>query len=270
MITGIIIKSMVGLELLSLPVGTKKDGSVFIVKNIDGLEAVEATISVLSSAPVDGDVYQDSRIGSRNIVMDVAYCEDGLVHNDVSGLRRELYRLIPPKTQAMLIIQSSDMEDVSIFGVVESIDTAIFSKDPQVQISIVCPDSVFEVSEESVQMGTVGQIEQMNYSATGSSGFLFELFVRSVLKKVVLETAEQSLTYEGELLPGDVLTISTLKGKKYVRKRNPSGEVSVLKGLKNKNLDMAINSRNRYLTVKTKSGDKSTFRVSYSRNYVGL
>ena len=118
--------------------------SPYIVKNIDGLGPVSANIARTSYVTKDGSIFQNARTGDRNIVLTLGLNADYSTTDDPYGeLRRGLYPVFYPQSEVKLVIASTSMETVEITGWVESLEPTIFSKDPDVSISIICPDPYF-------------------------------------------------------------------------------------------------------------------------------
>lgn len=131
--------------------------SPYVVKNIDGLGPVSANIARTNYVTKDGSIFQNARAGDRNIVITLGLNADYSTTTDPYGeLRRSLYPVLGPKSEVKLVIESTELETVEISGWVESFEPAIFSKDPDVQISIICPDPYFS-SQVNVVATRTGQ-----------------------------------------------------------------------------------------------------------------
>jgi hypothetical protein len=65
------------------------------------------------------------------------------VDQTVASLRRVLYRYLMPEAWTKLRFFSDDMPTVDIEGYVESFDPNMFTQDPEIQVSIICPKPDF-------------------------------------------------------------------------------------------------------------------------------
>ncbi len=113
------------------------DGSTSIqIRDIKGLEPIKAEIISVPSN-LDGELFQNARLGKRNIVFQFGL-NPNWVDQTMSSLRRLLYGYFPPKAIRKLRFYSDDMNSVDISGYVESIEPNMFSQDPEIQVSVIC------------------------------------------------------------------------------------------------------------------------------------
>jgi hypothetical protein len=111
------------------------------IRDISGLEPVKAEITTVPSNK-DGDLFQNARLGKRNIVFKLGL-DPNWVNQTMSTLRHMLYTHFPPKTWRTLKFYSDDMPTVEVGGYIESNEPNMFSQDPEIQISIICPKPKF-------------------------------------------------------------------------------------------------------------------------------
>lgn len=125
------------------------------LRNIDGLDPVKAAVTTSPYGSVDGTSYTGSSVLSRNIVLTVRPNPDWQAWT-YERLRKLLYQYFMPKRPTRLVFYSDDMVPVEISGVVEDVTVNIFSKDPELQISIICPDPYFTAVDPVVLTGLTG------------------------------------------------------------------------------------------------------------------
>lgn len=143
------------------------------IRGIDGLGPVKADILTTPFATGDGEIHQGSIVGKRNIVMTLGL-NPNWVDQTVSSLRRQLYRYLLPKSWTKLRFFSDDMNTVDIEGYVESFEPNIFSQDPEIQVSVICPKPDFIEVDATIYYGTVddGTAElQFEYLGDVEAGF---------------------------------------------------------------------------------------------------
>jgi len=140
---------------LPLNANGRAETDLIQVRNIDGLDPVKASVNTSPYGSIDGASHTGSSVLTRNIVLTLRPNPDW---NDWSyeGLRRLLYSYFMPKLLTRLVFYSDDMVPVEISGVVEGVSVDMFSKDPQLIVSIVCPDPYFTALEPVVLTGLTG------------------------------------------------------------------------------------------------------------------
>lgn len=112
------------------------------LRNIDGLNPVNANVNMSPFGSVDGEAYVGSSVASRNIILTVHPNPDWDVWT-YESLRRLIYMYFMPKSPLRLEFFSDDMPTVDIIGIVESVEVNQFSKDPEYLVSVICPDPYF-------------------------------------------------------------------------------------------------------------------------------
>lgn len=143
------------------------------VRGIQGLEPVKAEISSTPFATSDGELYQGATVGKRNIVLTLGLNPDW-IDQTMATLRQQLYLYFMPKSWVKLRFETDYLPTVDIEGYCESITPNIFSKDPEVQVSIICPKPDFIDTEPAVFTGTVDDGTSdtvINYIGTVPTGF---------------------------------------------------------------------------------------------------
>ena len=137
---------------LPLDEAGRAESDLIQIRNIDGLDPVTASIGVQPYGSIDGEAYVGSSVLSRNIVLTLHPNPDWNLWSP-EALRRLLYSYFMPKQAARLELYSDDMEDLEITGVVESLTANMFSNDPEIQVSIICPDPYFSAIDPQIISG---------------------------------------------------------------------------------------------------------------------
>lgn len=117
---------------------TNPDSSGFIIKKIDGLGPVKATVNLTELATNDGALDNSARLQTRNIVLYLEFVESPTIE----ATRLKSYKYFPIKRNISFVIET-DSRICRTTGRVESNEPTIFSKNEGCQISIVCPDPYF-------------------------------------------------------------------------------------------------------------------------------
>lgn len=203
------------------------------IRNIIGLGPVRASINTTPYSSVDGESYSGNSVGKRNIVLTVGL-NPNWVDQTMESLRQMLYAYFMSKQRVLLQFFSDHLPTCQIEGYVESCEPSIFSKDPEMQISVICPKPDFIAVEPTVVDGitiwAAGTKTEVAYIGTVPTGFMLKV-----------EASVSQPEYTGEILvirqdPGyEPLTIvttidneyffvmSTLRGDKYVRSQEVGG-----------------------------------------------
>lgn len=117
--------------------------SGFIVTSIEGLTPPKAVINNTELATSDGAINNSTKIGTRNIVINLLFDLD---HN-AEELRLKTYKYFPVKRNVTIWFKTENRKGY-ISGIVESNEPDIFSKWEGTQISILCPYPFFKGLDE--------------------------------------------------------------------------------------------------------------------------
>lgn len=163
---------------LSLPLN---DSGEYIVKSITGLDPVNASIVTADYAYMDGGAYQTANVSTRNIVLTLGYNPSYTTSDPIGTLRRSLYSWFKPKMRVELRFLSSNFETVKCVGYVETFETVMFSADPEVQISILCPDpGLYSLSTTTIPfVAPVGKTATITVNNPGDENVGFALIVEN-------------------------------------------------------------------------------------------
>lgn len=225
------------------------ENSGLLVKSISGLGPPKATVNSTELATVDGSVFSSARAQQRNIVLSLAM----MLAPTIEDARLKTYRYFPLKEQVSILVET-DRRKAEAFGIVESNEPDIFSKDESTQISIICPDPYFydirrqetvfagvrpmfefpfaneSVTEDLLQFGEITMDTRANlvYSGDAETGILITIHARNDAKNVTLYNVvtRESMVIDTDKIEtitgipykqGDDIIISTTKGNRYVQ-----------------------------------------------------
>lgn len=273
MLTMVEVRNSQG-SLLSLPLEEVSNG--LILADVDGLEPVKATIVSSSFAGLDGSQYQSSRRDDRNLKLKLDL-EPDYITTSVRDLRRRLYQYFMPKSYVNLRFYDSDDLVVDISGRVESFDTPLFSKDPEVDISIICFDPDFvELNSITLNgMTTSGSDETLiAYEGTVEAGVLFTMPVDRPLTEFNIyhrppDGTLRSLDFSGSVDIGDVLKISTIPGAKSAVLTSGGTDSFILYAISPQSNWIELMNGDNYIRVYAE-GNPIPYTISYTNRYGGL
>jgi len=269
--------------VLGLPLEDISGG--FVVKKIEGLDPVKATLVSSSFANQDGEQYHSSRREARNIKFQLGLEPDYSVAA-VKDLRDQLYGFVMPKSLVTLGFHLFDKFAVSVFldnldvqiaGRVETFESDLFTADPEVNISFMCFDPDFVDPTPVIFDGmTVADLTEsvLNYKGTIETGVTFTVsFDRDVSEFTIyhrppdgsLRTSDISYPF----LAGDVLKITSIIGSKRICLTRDGVESSVLYSQSPQSNWLELQPGNNNLRVYT-GGAPIPYTIEYTTKYGGL
>lgn len=222
--------------LLNLPMDDISSG--FAVEEVQGLDPVRATLVSSSFANFDGQVYHSSRRDSRNIILKLAL-EPDYATETVRELRSRLYDFFMPKSKVDLRFKMEDGLEADISGRVETLETDLFTDEPEATISLMCFDPDFyDRNVETFNGNTTDTSVNSNidYVGTVETGVVFTLNVNRTISEFTLyseppDGSLRQMDFAAALQAGDVLEISTVPGSKYASLTRAGSTTSILYGI---------------------------------------
>lgn len=208
-------------DTLSLQLLDTSNG--FVVKEITGLDPVNATLTTSVMAQRDGAQAQNARRETRNITMKLGLAPDFVV-STVDSLRQSLYGWFMPKLNIGMSFYKDGVLYATASGQVESFENALFSADPEIDISIICYDpDLYAPAAVTTSLATVSTTDTHTfaYEGTTETGVIFTLTIdRTVTDFTLYNTAPdnsvQAFIISGSFVAGDVVTINSIAGQKSV------------------------------------------------------
>lgn len=280
--------------------------SGFAVVNVSGLGPGKATINTTEVSTMDGDLYNSSRLGGRNIVLSLKY----LWSPTIEDVRHKSYKYFPLKKEVTLLIET-DKRTAEIKGRVESNEPAIFSSNEGAEISIICPspffysagddglntvvfsgvESLFEFafSNESatndlIQFGSIlNKTENVvPYEGDSENGLTLIIHAIGEARNITIYNVsdreylrlntDKLAAYTGSgIINGDEITICTIKGNKSITLLRDGRETNILNCLE-KNVDWFELSKgdNIFAYSAEYGAENLQFKVEYRSLYAGV
>lgn len=216
------------------------------VIHIDGLNPPGASILTTKMAGTDGEEFNSSSVGMRNIVIELC------LKSPIEKNRQKINRLFRSKRWVRFFYQN-ETHDVYIDGYVETHENDFFTMKQKPQISILCPsshfknnaDSViefsntqanfqfpFSISSEGVELGIISRLTTAVIDAgdieTGCTIKLQATASNIVNPVFYNRTTQQFFGVNITMLEGDIVTISTNKGNKTVKLLRDGVETNII------------------------------------------
>lgn len=260
-------------NLLTLQLDDISEG--IIVEDITGLDPVKATLVSSSFAQQDGSQYQSARRENRNITMKLSLDPNG--DDSVFDLRNRLYQYFMPKAEVSMRFYMTEGLEVDIAGRVESLETELFTQDPEANISIINFDPDFydptPVVITGMHTSDTGPTT-INYAGSVDTGMVFSIAIADNKSELTIyhttpDGVLRTLDFSGPLVAGDVLKISTVTGDKEATLTHLGSDSSVLYGVSPQSAWMALESGENTIQVYAE-GDSSPVTITYTSRYGGL
>lgn len=192
------------------------------IHTIDGLDPVKAKVNTVDFGSIDGAAYNGSLVSSRNIVLTVGLNPDWANYS-MEELRRLLYAYFMPKMRTRLVFHSDDdFPTVEIFGYVEGVETNMFSKDVELQVSIICPDPYFTAVNPSIIVGSSNVKQTIVYNGSIAAGMNLKLTELTLpapanIGVQVGDPAVQFFRVAATVSATKYFIMNSLPGQKYVQ-----------------------------------------------------
>lgn len=273
MLTKVEVRTTLGM-LLVLPLDDVSNG--YVIADIQGLDPVKATLVSSSSAQLDGAQYQASRRETRNILMKIGL-EPDYTTTSVRDLRMNLYDFFMPKTEISLRF-FDDVDDAwDIVARVESFEAPLFSREPQVDLSLICFDPDFlDLTPVVIEGNTVSDSTEtlVEYDGTVETGIVLVLTLDRDLTEFTVyhrtpDDVIKSLDFAAELLDGDVVTINTNVGSKGITLLRSSTLSSLLYGMSPQSTWIELLKGDNNIRVYA-VGAAIPYTITYTTRYGGL
>lgn len=260
--------------LLSLPLGDISGG--YSVQDVDGLDPVDAIIVSSDYAGTDGEQFESSRLGRRNIVLKLGY-EPDYVSTSVRSLRKKLRGVFKNKQPVNLRFYDDEGPVVEIDGRVEYNKTPLFEQEPIAEISVICfePDFVSISSVTKPGTSVNGDATTLiQYGGDENTGVVLTVNVNQTLTEfTVYNTGDddivKTLDIQASLVAGDVVTISTVPGSKYVRLTRSGVTTSLLYAMSTQSTWVDLSEGENLFRVYN-TGTSMPYTVTYFERYGSL
>jgi hypothetical protein len=273
MLTKVEVRNRQG-ALLSLPLDDISNG--LILGDIDGLDPVKATLVSSSFAGADGSQYLASRREDRNIKLTIELQPD-FTSFTVRDLRNNLYNYFMTKSEVNLRFYDSDSLVVEIWGRVETCETALFSPEPAMDISIMCfePDFLAMVAVTLNGMSTADITETLiPYTGTVETGIQFVFNIDRPLTEFTFyhrapDGTIRQMDIAGSFIAGDILTITTVQGSKSATLTRSGSTSSLLYAVSPQSNWIELMQGDNYIRVYA-TGAAIPYSIVYTTRYGGL
>ena len=209
--------------------------SCWQVLSIGGLNPAPATVNLTNIAGMDGSKFNSSKLNTRNLVIMLR------LNGNVEENRLNLYRFFRTKENVIFYYQNGS-RDVSIAGIVETVECDLFSRGEIMQISIICPypyfKSIYEVivdisnqaamftfpfsinSDNPIPFSSYldNRITNVPNRSEAETGVKIEIDILAAVEKIEIANTDtgETMTLVYTFQEGDRVVIDTEKGSKSI------------------------------------------------------
>lgn len=166
--------------LVELPMYGDLSISPYIVKDIQGLDSPDMSVFVENTTD-DFSLYRGRKVSPRQVVIKIGLNPDWGSGQDVQSLRAELYKFMSLPHQDLMTVRLVDstqgnLEVGEIYGTMSKLETPLFSREPEVQVTIEATHPYIEAPSTTFLLPTLtpngSDTEWMvNYPGTAKTGF---------------------------------------------------------------------------------------------------
>lgn len=285
MLTSVQARTAYG-SLLELPLASDAISiNPLQIRNITGLGPVKANVNTTPLGLYDAETYVGSSVGKRNIVITVGL-NPNWIDQSMESLRGLLYAYFMTKRQVFLRFFSTHLPTVEILGYVEGFEPNIFSKDPEIQISVICPSPDFVDIVATIVTGVVStnllSPTNINYIGTVPTGFVLKVeasvalpgYINSPISIVLISPEASTLAFIGtvdSITSPKYVEVSTIPGQKYIRSITVPGGVisSILSTMVNPSTWPRLQNGSNLFKVKADSAGQ-VWTLTYFNRFGGL
>jgi hypothetical protein len=179
----------------------------YMVKQMVGLDADEIITKFYGIGTLSGDKYYDVHTNSREIVIRLVLNPRYVLGESVSNIRDELYRAISANRTGEIALRfnSGGATVATISGFISKFEAGLFSKTPEVQITIQCSDGMLRgfapVTLDNAEMATTNPVAITDSLSTSPHGFEMCITYTVAETEFLIRKAEDD-DWSFEIIPG--------------------------------------------------------------------
>ena len=202
--------------------------SRYVVRGIMGIDADEITPKFYAVGAVTGKRFYEYTMRPRDIVIRAALNPDFRNNEDVSEIRDRVYRLVSADRAGELTIQFNAGGSIvsSIKGKIVKTEVAYFSRTPELQITVNCPDPIFRsiapIKLLPADLPSANPVKLTDQATTAPHGLTFSVKFTATTSTFVIQDHPTTPDWQFEVTPAtsfainDELHISSEYGNKRV------------------------------------------------------
>ena len=260
----------------------------YVIEDITGIDPPDSTINTTRNANADGSVYNSSYMNNRQIIITLA------INTPAEDNRLLLYKYFKSK-YGIRLYYTNDTRDVYIDGFVQKINVSFFNKKQIAQITVVCPDPMFNARADEIvdfsstqdlfkfpftintpiPFGAIEVEQEVNIRNTGDveSGFIFNIHAIGAMSTPKLVNADtlEFFQVNKELAAGDEIIINTKKKQKSVTLISSGVETSLIGYIESGSTWLSLDpGDNTFIVTATSNPENMMCYATLTEQYEGV
>lgn len=265
------IRKSSGTVLGTVPVGKAGATQDYFFKNIDGLGPVDAQLSMYNFSSYDGSVLHNARLTQRNIVLTLGYSPNYTNGKDIGALRKQAYLWFKPKSSVTLYINDSDRERVYVTGIVEKVTPNIFSKDPEIQISLICENPYFLRPSMISMNGVANTAYDLSTYGDAPTGFAMVITPKVNFSVFTIRGGTQDyMLFRYPFAANDTVRIGVNPGNKYATVTRAGVTTPIIDRMEGTTLQMFLDDTVTNFGMFTNEGAAADFLLQFRPAWIGV
>lgn len=207
----------------------------YLVRAMVGIDAEQIVPKFYRFGLVSGKKYYEYTMRPRDIVMRVSLNPIFSINEDVSEIRDAIYRLISANRSGELTLKFKDAGVIVsvIKGNVTKMEVPYFTRTPELQITINCPDYMFRspapYALDLDELPSANPVRVLDEKSTAPHGLNFKVKFTAVTSSFVIQDDPSDPDWQFEVIPptsfqiDDELWFSSEFGAKSVFWNKDSG-----------------------------------------------
>lgn len=207
----------------------------YLIRAIVGIDAEDIVPKFIGFGLVSGKKFYEYTMKSRDVVMRVSLNPVFSINEDVSEIRDRIYRLISANRSGEIKLVFKDGESIvcGIMGNITKMEVPYFTKTPELQITINCPDPIFRaitpIYLDDTDLPTTNPVKLLDEATTAPHGLSFKVKFTAITASFVIQDDPTDPDWQFEIVPptsfqvDDELYFSSEYGSKSVFWNKASG-----------------------------------------------
>jgi hypothetical protein len=217
-----------GLYSVDLPLRAAHPSDTFILKAADGLGPTGADVSI------SGNVYQGRQPLNREFVFRIGLNPNYSLNQTAEQLREMLYgMLMPDRTDGAITVTLYNEETVlaKTLAWVSKIELALFTKEPEVQLTMPCPGAYLEAPNSVTLTPSAKLAFNITNQGTAPTGIQMSIKFTQAMTQWVVRAGGRKMQFEANFEDNDILTFNTQEGQRSVKRTRGGVEREFIQSL---------------------------------------
>lgn len=217
-----------GLYTVDLPLYVARPSDPYLIKAADGLGPPRYEVFI------SGRFFQGRVPQNRELIFRIGLTPDYRQNQTAADLRDQLYGLLMPETadgSVPIHFMNGDTILASTVGWVSDIDPALFTKEPEVNLTFPCTEPYLHAPNTIDIVPPTKDAFTIVNAGTAPTGIEVELTFTAPVTNWILDFGATRMMFEHNFLTGDVLRFNTLEDRRFVTLIRGGVETGIISAL---------------------------------------